>query len=362
MVLAEMIEHKLRMMEEVINFPTSLIHHKAYHWENLPLAPYSNLTGSVLSAAGRGRKAAIVTGFYIPRGDPPATETDGPPGALILAEGLKLMGLEVCLISDRYTVHALKVGLDALGLSQDQIPLIHFPMDHEEENHVSRGTNEEAVDSASTRFVDEFYRHGWGKGLTHLVYIERVGPNHTLGSFVAQSRKGRPPRRDFDALVHPEMRNRCYNSRLQDITRFTAKTHMLQEFVAQSDLPVETIGIGDRGNEIGAGCVPWEVYRDISENHHEALFACRICTDYFISSGISNWGGYALLAGVALVRGRLDILEKITSEQEMMLLDRLVHHGPAVDGITLKQEHSVDGIHFGDYMKIIARIKELAFE
>ena len=68
------------------------------------------------------------------------------------------------------------------------------------------------------------------------------------------------------------------------------------------------------------------------------------------------------MAGVALAIRRLDILEKITPEQEMKVLDYLIHYGPAIDGITFRQEHSVDGIEFNHYMKIIERIKEIAFE
>lgn len=68
------------------------------------------------------------------------------------------------------------------------------------------------------------------------------------------------------------------------------------------------------------------------------------------------------MAGVALATGRLDILEKVTPEQEGMVLDYLVRHGPAIDGITRRQSHSVDGIEFDDYIKVIERIKEIAFE
>ena len=157
------------------------------------------------------------------------------------------------------------------------------------------------------------------------------------------------------------MRNRCFSSRLEDITRFTGKTHFLLEIQKRLGLPIESIGIGDRGNEMGAGKIPWEIFRDHSANDREAIFCCRMKTHYFISCGISNWGGYALLAGVALAMGKLDILEKITPEQEKKVLDHLIHHGPAIDGITRKQEHSVDGIEFNDYMKVIERVKEIAF-
>ncbi len=66
------------------------------------------------------------------------------------------------------------------------------------------------------------------------------------------------------------------------------------------------------------------------------------------------------MAGVALAKGRLDILEKVTPEQEKKVLDYLIHYGPAVDGMTFRQESSVDGIEFDDYMRVIDRVKEIA--
>ena len=68
------------------------------------------------------------------------------------------------------------------------------------------------------------------------------------------------------------------------------------------------------------------------------------------------------MAGVALALGRLDILEKVTPEKEGMVLDYLVRHGPAIDGITCRQDRSVDGIEFNDYIRVIERIKEIALE
>jgi len=362
MILPERISDKIFLMEEVINFPTSLLHHKNYYWENLPIIHYSNLTGAVVSLVERGRKVVIVTGFYIPGGAPPAVETDGPPGALILAEGLKYLGMEVYLLSDEYTLSTLRAGLEVLNLPEKEIPLICFPIEHSDEDHIHRMNNEEASSPISVRFVQDFLNGPLGRDLTHLIYIERVGPNHTLESLIAQERKGPPPVKDFESLVSPLIRNRCFNSRLEDITRFTAKTHFLLEFGKKWNLPFESIGIGDRGNEIGAGKIPWEVFKEDSATNREPVFCCRMKTDYFISCGISNWGGYALLAGVALAMGRLDILEKITPEHEMKVLDYLIDYGPAIDGITFKQEHSVDGIEFNDYMKIIERIKEIVFE
>ena len=362
MSLLKRIQEKIFLIEEVINFPTSLLSHQNYRWENLPMVPYSDLTGAVSGLAGRGKKVVIITGFYVPVGDPPATETDGPPGALILAEGLNYLGIDVSLLSDEFTLSALKAGLKALHLSETEIPIICFPLEHSDQDHASRMMNEENESSISVRFAHDFFKSALGQGLTHLVYIERVGPNHTLESFIAQERRGKPPLKDFEKILPPPIRNRCFSSRLEDITRFTAKTHFLLELVKRLNLQVESIGIGDRGNEIGAGKIPWEVFRQKSLTNREPVFCSRVKTDYLVSCGISNWGGYALLAGMALARGRLEILEKVTPKQEGMVLDYIVRHGPAIDGITCRQDHSVDGVEFDDYMRVIERIKEIAFE
>ena len=361
MLLPDHIREKIFLMEEVINFPTSLLSYKNDHWENLPLVPYSNLTGAVSSLVEKGKKVAIITGFYVPVGDPPATETDGPPGALTLAEGLRYLGMEVSLLSDEYTLSALKAGLKVLNFSEKEIPIICFPLEHSDQNHTSRMMNEEDESSISIRFTQDFFNSLLGQGLTHLVYIERVGPNHTVNSFMAQERQEKPPLKDFETILPPQIRNRCFSSRLEDITRFTAKTHFLLELAERLNLPIETIGIGDRGNEIGAGKIPWEVFKQNSSTHREAVFCCRVKTDHLISCGVSNWGGYALLAGVALAMGGLDILKKMTPEQEGTVLDYLVRHGPAIDGVTCKQDHSVDGIEFDDYIRVIERIKKIAF-
>ena len=362
MALSKTILNKVFLMEEVINFPTSLRSHPNYHVGNIPMVPYSDLAGAVCSLAEKGRKVAIVTGFYIPGGRPPATETDGPPGALTLAEGLRAMGMDVLLVSDRYSLSALRAGLEILGLSEKEIPIVAFPMEDPDQDHSSRRNNEESDSPVSLRFVKDFFTDGPGRGLTHLLHIERVGPSHTLASLTAQKRSGRAPLKDFESLLPPSMRNRCFNSRLEDITRFTAKTHLFLEFKARAGLPLESIGIGDRGNEIGAGKVPWEVFEKHSSTHREAVFCCRMETDYLISSGISNWAGYALTAGLALAMERRDVLEKITPQQEMKVLDHLIRYGPAIDGITFRQEHSVDGIGFQAYMRVIERVKEIAFE
>jgi len=68
------------------------------------------------------------------------------------------------------------------------------------------------------------------------------------------------------------------------------------------------------------------------------------------------------MIGVAWAKGRMDLIEKVTSEREGKILEYLIHHGPAIDGITCRPDLSVDGIEFKDYIKVIERIKEITFE
>src|SRR5436190_739490 len=71
-----------------------------------PLCP-GHLAGASAHLAEFGRKVAIVTGFFIPGGDPPAAETDGPPGALLLAQTLQRTGIDVVIVTERYCGRAL---------------------------------------------------------------------------------------------------------------------------------------------------------------------------------------------------------------------------------------------------------------
>lgn len=354
-MLSEDISDKLLLIEKAMNspegFPTI---------DNWPMIPYSSLPGATWSLVDGGRKVAIVTGFYIPGAETPAAETDGPPGALVLAEGLREMGIEVLLISDAYTTPTLRAGLEVLDLSERDIPLISFPMEHRDENYPLRKSNEETDSAVSIAFVRDFLESPGGQGLTHFVFIERVGPSHTIESFLNQERQGAPPLKIFEVSLPGPMRNRCYNSRLQDVTRFTAKTHFLIEYGKRVNPRIRSIGIGDRGNEIGAGNVPWEVFQFSLQQGRKLVFSCRTATDYLISSGISNWGGYGLLAGVALGKGRLDILEKVSPDRERRVLNHIVQYGPAVDGITGRQHPSVDGMEFDEYMTVINRIRKIA--
>ena len=86
-----------------------------------------------------------------------------------------------------------------------------------------------------------------------------------------------------------------------DVTPLVSPAHRLFEVAPRWSPPVTTIGIGDGGNEIGMGKIPWQVIR--RNIPRGGLVACRVPADHLIVCGVSNWGAYGLGAGVRLLRG-----------------------------------------------------------
>jgi len=319
----------------------------------------------------RARRIVIVTGFFIPRGDPPSAETDGPPGAVLLAAALTAIGIDVWIVTDTLCESAVRATAAAFGWSADRVQAF------------------ERLDPATAAaFLREHHR----AGLSHLIATERVGPSHTrdtvtslpsplggAGSGVRsrphvsalESRLqpvppegGNPtppphtlPQGEsvllaaFDRLCPPEHRNHCHNMRGEIIDEFSADLHLLFDDAQRSLPDVTTIGIGDGGNEIGMGTIAWaELARRLS-GEQAGWIPCRIPATWNIVAGTSNWGAQALAASVLLLRGRTDVLAPWDEQHEARVLEHVVEHGPAVDGVTRRREPTVDGIPFLTYIQ-----------
>ena len=110
-----------------------------------------------------------------------------------------------------------------------------------------------------------------------------------------------------------------------------------------------SIGIGDGGNEIGMGKIPHDtIVRNIPNGD---LIHCRVATDHLIVAGVSNWGAYALAAGVALLREVELPAELFDPERERAILQTMVDAGPLVDGVTNRQTATVDGLSWDEYVR-----------
>jgi hypothetical protein len=263
----------------------------------------------------------IVTGFIIPTAEPPRGETDGPLGALFLARALPPLGIRVVLASDSWCVPALRAGLAACGL-QMAVPVVTLPCP-----------------------LAELTLPSWPEP-THLLALERVGPSHTPESLRAQP-GGTAVVKEFLRDVSAHHHDRCHTMRGRDITELMSPAHLL--FEAAATARITTIGIGDGGNEIGMGTIPWDVIRRNIPNGD--LTACRVPTDHVIVCGISNWGAYGLAAGISVLRGQPMERELFNPERERELLRIMVEQGPLVDGATGLPTVSVDGLPFERYVE-----------
>jgi hypothetical protein len=290
------------------------------------------LRAASLHLAEHAEAVAIVTGFCVAMPDRVTAETDGPPGALYLAQTLRALGVEVAIVTDRAAAPILAAGAELVGLGREAVH--EFP------------TVE--VDG----WVSEFLAKPSGRPWTHLVSIERPGPSHTAASLAAQSRSGAPPLEQFLSSVPEANQNICQTMRGESIGAHTAPTHRLFELVQQLGLPIATIGIGDGGNELGMGFFAWEDLVEAVATPQAGQIACRVAADFALLGGTSNWAGYALAIAVARLRGAADRLGDrwLTPQGQEALIAGLVAAG-AVDGRSRAAEHTVDGLPMALYLE-----------
>ncbi len=285
---------------------------------------------------------ALVTGFYIPHAD--AAETDGPLGSVFLARALAKLGARVLLAAEPICADALKLALFHCGLDQ-VTTLIPLPP-----------RAEATGDTFKSRLLQ------YDPPLTHLIAVERVGPSHTPQTHGLCSRSDQKLAERFHQQIPPEHHDQYHTMRGRIITDRMYPAHGLFEHARERQPRVSTIGIGDGGNEIGMGKIPWEVIaRNIPNG---GLVACRVPTDYNIVCGVSNWGAYGLAAGIWHLRGKPFDADLFDADAERDLWERVLRRVVLVDGVTGERTLTVDGLSWDEYihpLREIARIlKEAA--
>lgn len=236
----------------------------------------------------RSQTIGIATGFYIKEVEAP--ESDGPLGAVALAERLTQMGKEVVLITDQHTGPLLKALLARENL---KIPVLAMPIQHTEK---------------AWEALFKTYR------FDHLMAIERPGKNkdgQLLSSSGVNFTEDAP---DFDLAFSPPF-NQKYT----------------------------TSAIGDGGNEIGMGCLA---------DFLDPQISAKSKTNHLIVSGSSNVGAHALCLLLSLMtKSTVDLTAYLKSEEERL---RLISDLGAVDGLLKKVAMSVDGVPLTHYLKTLS--------
>ncbi len=310
----------------------------------------------------------IVTGFFIPHraaardvaslsaGLSPveysqfgSAETDGPPGAAVLAAVLSELGFTPRIITDEACQSVVEEAASCVGLPAGTV--VSAPVDRDE----------------GRRWVEQVVSAEWAAELTHLVAIERVGPSHHRKS-IGWNDPDAARAGDFDEHVPEEAFDRCFNMRGEAIDHFTAGLHdffpdrlrsedeladagdcdvgAAVESLSVFEKRIVTVGVGDGGNEIGMGRFAWSALRERIRGEAAARIPCRIATDRTIVAWTSNLGAFALAASIAVLHRRIDVLREHSRAAQQAMLVRLVENAGAVDGVTRTPEPTVDGVPF----------------
>ncbi|WP_297497091.1 glutamate cyclase domain-containing protein [Thermococcus sp.] len=121
--------------------------------------------------------------------------------------------------------------------------------------------------------------------------------------------------------------------------------------VEAKKLGIPTIGIGDGGNEAGMGKVRELVIRYIP---HGDKIASVVETDGLITSAVSNWGAYGLVAEASMIES-----ENLLRDFDEAEIVRALAEAGIIDGVTKRAEVSVDGINMDVHSKVLSLLKTL---
>jgi D-glutamate cyclase len=270
----------------------------------------------------------IVSGFPCCVDSVPPTETDGPPGTMAIARAALALGHAVIVVTDDCNRAGFAAASESLRIELETFPA---SFSHEDE----------------TRF------QGIVSRCNVLIACERAGP----------SKDGN-----------------CYTMRGIDMTA-RGLIAPLHRFVTERRSDTPFIAIGDGGNELGMGKVIDAIRLHIAQGDR---IGCVVAADYLIAASVSNWGGYALAAAVALIRAHTElrenaalpsscihhetaqlVIEKWVQKclpnegQETELLERCVAAG-CRDGVTGRLEATVDGMSLATSLQCLCEIRTAA--
>lgn len=262
-------------------------------------------TRGELAAAARSLAAArsvgLITGFFVPRGDVPAPETDGPVGTALLAATLAACGMTVRVATDAPCASVVQAAVAAAGAT---------------------ATLDVVQDVAGAT-------DAWRAGqVDHAIAIERCG----------RSGDGKPR-----------------NMRGVDVSEWTLPLDEL--FTGGGWVK---LAVGDGGNEIGMGKLPRSLIgREVPNG--EAI-ACVTPCDHLIVAGVSNWGAYGLMAALACLRpDGADAARRLLTAERDLAVTRAVVEAGGVDGVTARREATVDGFGPDVHGKLIDDLRRIAW-
>lgn len=249
----------------------------------------------------------------------PQGETDGPLGAAVLARAMALaFDVRPFLVAEARFRGPIMATLDALAdNSRDaawrrDVFYAPFPL------------RRDSAASAAVALWDRVKPAA-------VIAIERLGPNS---------------------------RGITHNAIGEDVTAAHGGVEAL--FTLARRRRVLTIGVGDRGNELGFGRIMARrlkipaMSRPCACPCHSTI-ACAVPAELVVVSSVSNWGAYAIVAGLALRLGEARLLHGPMDETRM--LKACVLAG-ARDGLLARRGLTVDGLPLGVQRTVVTLLTE----
>jgi D-glutamate cyclase len=265
----------------------------------------------------------FVTSGWVMPGTYPYGETDGPIGTATLGRALGLaFGARMVVLTEERMLECTTAACRAAGLSVlTESDLAQAPRPpHPRFQHciiVPFPIDDAAAVNEARRLFDAY-------GPKALVAIEKNGPNS----------KGRY------SMVDGSDNSDC-----------VAKAARLFEEAQRRD--VLTVGIGDRGNEIGFGAIA-DVPRRVLPFGENATDNTTV--DILVTAAVSNWGASGIAATLAALLGKPEIMHDTATESRM--LHRCIDAG-AVDGFTCRPVPLSDGMQESTHVAVCALLNEL---
>lgn len=273
---------------------------------DLIAATSGELAAAAASLAGATR-VGLITGFFVPRGDVAAPETDGPVGTALLAAALAACGVPARIAVDTPCAEAVRAAVAAAGggVVVDEVAVRDL----------------DAIDRLTGRWRDA--------GVSHVVAIERCGP----------SPDGKPR-----------------NMRGVDVSPWTAPLERL--FVGGAWVK---LAVGDGGNEIGMGKLPAGLIARTVPNGEQ--IACVTSCDHLVVAGVSNWGAYGLMAALVVLQSEWSatLARFLTADLDLAVTRTVVDKAGAVDGVTARCEPTVDGFGPEVHGGLIDELRRIAW-
>lgn len=308
--------------------------------EHLPKGQLYKAANSLM----KSNVVTLITGF--PIGTTSTTSTDGPLGTLSVARALLAIGKRVVIITDDCHADVIRACISVSELDQSIDffsfpPVSSFTVEHNEKLHLI------------------------AKMSDIVLAIQRPGP----GS---------------DGICRT-MHGECISDKVAPLRMILAMgADGKNTFDGQRESSVKilpSIAIGKNGNELGMGNIYDLLVNSTIPNAKEVSCAAR--TDHLILSPVANWGGYALSAAIAVLaspklsdeksansmrgqvffRSRKFAISSCCSnpQLEAAMLQAMLSAG-AKDGVTGKQEPTVDGRPLSESISVLNNLLNIARE